>query len=718
MFRRLPQVPVILQMEQLECGAACLTMVLAYYGSWVPLEEVRVACGVSRDGSNARDIVLAAQGYGLRWRAKRYSVARLQEAGTFPAIIHWNLDHFVVLRGFRGRYAYLVDPAIGRVRVEMDDFLRSYAGVCIELEPGTSFRRGGRRVGIAEFVATGTKGRRAIVALVMVSGLFAGLAGVLIPVLVRVFTDEVLGNGRTAWARGIFALFGATIAFSLVASLVSRVLIRRATGKVAVTASARFMRHVLRMPMGFFAQRSSADLASRQGANDAVAQTLIGRLAPSLLNLLLIAFYLLVMIRYNVTLAILCLLTALANLLVAYVISARRNEVGAAQARDRARLDSATVSGIDMIETIKASGAEDGYFERWSGLQALVVKSQVRFARLNKFIGTLPSLLQEVSNVTVLLAGLWLIMEGEFSAGLLVSFQLFMGAFLDPVNQLIEAGQSLQEMRVSMERIEDVTRYPEDPALMGESVPLDYEDAAKLAGRIELRGVTFGYSALSEPTVRDVSFVVEPGKSVALVGGSGSGKSTIAKLVCGLYQPWEGEVLFDGRRMEEIPTEVLRSSLALVDQHMALFNDTIENNIKMWDTTLEDYEMIVAAHDAGVHTDIVSRAGGYQRVLREGGRDLSGGQRQRIELARALVGAPTALVLDEATSALDAVTEHEVLEYIRRRGNSCVVVAHRLSAVRDCDEILVVDDGRIVERGTHEELYGRDGLYKALVMME
>ena len=716
--RKVVKVPVILQMEALECGAASLTMVMAYYRKWVPLDQVRVECGVSRDGSSALNILKAARRYGMECRARRYTVERLQEAASYPAIIFWSMNHFVVLDGFKKNYVYLNDPAKGRVRMPVEEFRKYYSGICLEFSPGEAFVADGRKKTTADTLRDGLSGNGRLVGLVMLTSALAAAGGVLVPVFSRIFTDDILSGGRQDWYRGFLLFFAAIILFQLIASVINQALILRATGKLAVKLNTSFMYHIFRMPMEFFSQRMGGDLANRQAANDTVAATLITRLAPTLINLLMLVFYLFVMIQYSPVLTAVGVTTVAINLFVAQVISKKRTEISAAQLRDQAKLDATTVSGISMVETIRAAGAENGYFERWSGFHASVIQAKTKFAYVNRFLGTLPMLLQELSNITVLTMGLWLMMEGRFTAGLLLAFQSFMTAFIKPVNEFIIAGQSLQEMRSSLDRINDVLDYPEDIALAGDSASDGLEDAGKLSGHVELKKVTFGYSKLAEPLIRDFDLELTPGRRVAFVGGSGSGKSTIAKLLTGLYQPWSGEILFDGKPMSEIPRAVFKGSVAMVDQDVVLFSDTVENNIKMWDPSIEDFEMIMAAKDAEIHGDIVSHKGGYQRILQEGGRDLSGGQRQRIEIARVLALDPSIIILDEATSALDARTEYDVSRFIHDRGITCVIVAHRLSTIRDCDEILVMDQGEVVQRGTHQELIHEEGLYKTLITTE
>ena len=712
------KVPVILQMEALECGAACLAMILAYYHKWVPLDQVRVHCGVSRDGSNAMNMVKAAEHYGLQYKAYMYNLEKLKNKGKFPAIIFWNLNHFVVLTGFQKDMALINDPAQGRIRVSMSEFEQAFSGFYLECTPGEDFIADGRKKSAFDYLRSGLKGNGRSLLLVMITAVLAAVAGTLTPIFSRIFTDDILTGARHSWYEGFLWLFGGVIAFQLISSVLNQIFIIKTTGKLAVSANTSFMHHIFRIPISFFSQRSAGDLANRQAANDDVANTLVTQLAPTMINLMLLVFYLFVMIRYSVPMTLIGLCTIVVNLVVARMISNKRTEISKTQMRDQAKLDSATVSGVSMIETIKASGAEDGYMEKWSGYHASVMKAKVKFTNVNMFLGTLPGLLQQFSTITILVMGIWTIMRGHITAGVLLAFQSFMTAFMKPVNQLIEAGQSIQEMRSSIERIDDVMDYPEDihgPETMTEK---ELENAEKLSGRVEMKHVTFGYSRLADPLIKDFDLTLEPGKSIALVGGSGSGKSTIAKLLAGLYQPWSGEILYDGKPASEIPRPLFTGSLAMVDQDVVLYHDTIENNIKMWDTSIKDYEMILAARDAKIHNDIMEISGGYHHVLEENGKNLSGGQRQRLEIARVMAGDPSIIILDEATSALDAVTEYDVSRDIRKRGIASVIVSHRLSTIRDCDEILVLEKGQVVERGTHQELMQAGGLYKRLIATE
>lgn len=472
------------------------------------------------------------------------------------------------------------------------------------------------------------------------------------------------------------------------------------------------------MPMEFFSQRMAGDIQQRQSANATIANNLVNTFAPLVLNTAMMIFYLIVMIRYNWILTLVGVVSILLNLIMSRIISKKRVNITRVQMRDEGKLAGSTVAGIEMIETIKASGAENGYFEKWSGYQASVNTQQVKFAKLNEYLGMIPNLVSQLANTVVLILGVLFAIRGEFTVGMIMAFQGFLTSFTQPAMTLITAGQTLQEMRTQMERVEDVMEYPTDVNYENENDTQDDAEYDKLSGTVELKNVTFGYSRLAEPLIENFNLTLKPGSRVAFVGGSGCGKSTLSKLISGLYQPWSGEILFDGKPMKDIDRSVFTGSLAVVDQDIILFEDTIRNNIKMWDTSIEDFEMILAAKDAQLHEDIMQRDGGYDYVITEGGKDFSGGQRQRMEIARVLAQDPTIIILDEATSALDAKTEYEVVRSIKDRGITCIVVAHRLSTIRDCDEIIVMDHGKVVERGTHDELYALNGYYTQLVSNE
>ena len=710
------RVPVVMQLEALECGAAALAMVMAYYGKWVPLEQVRIDCGVSRDGSKAKNIYIAAQHYGFDVKAFRFSLDSIREKGQFPCIIHWNMNHFVVLDGFRGKYAYLNDPARGTVKVTMDEFDKSFTGVTIVPVPSEHFVPEGKPKSTLAFARKRLVGTGAAVAFVMLSTVITYLFGIVNSVTSRIFMDRLLTGINPEWFSPFIFIMILLAAVQIIVAWVQAIYSLRINGKMAVIGSTSYMWKVLHLPMEFFSQRLAGDIQSRASMNASIAGTLAGTFAPLLLNTGMMVFYLVLMLRQSPMLTLIGLFTLIMNIVISRVISNRRINITRVQVRDAGKLEAATVSGIEMIETIKASGAENGFFRKWAGYQASVNTQSVMASKTNRFIGMIPTFFSTIANYAVLVVGVYLTMRGRFSLGAVLMFQGFLGSFMNPAMTLVSAGQTIQEMRTQMERIEDVMEYSDDENTAERGSVTD--GLEKLRGNIELKNVTFGYSRLEQPFIRDFSISLKTGDRIAIVGASGCGKSTISKLLSGLYQPWSGEILFDGKPRSAYPREVMVGSLAVVDQDIVVFEDTIANNIKMWDNSIQDFEMILAARDAQLHDDIMRLPGGYRHKLVSGGRNLSGGQRQRLEIARVLAQDPTILILDEATSALDAKTEYEVVQSIRDRGITCIVIAHRLSTVRDCDEIIVLDHGVIAERGTHDELMKRGGAYAELVASE
>ena len=708
------RVPVIMQLEALECGAAALAMVMAYYGKWVPLEQVRLDCGVSRNGSNAKNMLIAARGYGFEAQGLRCETENLADSITLPCIIHWNFNHFVVLTGISTKYAWINDPAKGDLRISIDELDQAFTGVCIEIKPGPDFQPSGKPQSVLSFAKSRLKGAGPAVLFVMLSTLTGYLFGIINPAFVRFFLDRLLTGENTELLYPFLTLMFVVGIAQVTASWVQSVYSLKINGKIAAVGNSEYMWKLLRLPMDFFSQRLSGDLLQRQLANATIASTLVDMLAPLLLNMLMMVVYLVLMLKSSVLLTLIGITAIILNLLASQIIAFKRVNITRIQLRDAGKLAAATVSGFQMVETIKASGAENGYFQRWAGFQASVNRQNVRFGRLTRYLRILPTALSSMATALVMIIGVFLAMQGKFSLGMILLFQGFLGAFMAPAETIISAGQRLQVMRTEMERVEDVMKYPTDPVFDASSQQGE-EGYSKLSGEVELKNVTFGYSRLGEPLIQDFSIHIKPGSRVALVGASGSGKSTLSKLISGLYQPWSGEILFDGKPITRIDRNVFTGSLAVVDQEIVLFEGTIEDNIKMWNHSIEDFEMILAARDAQIYDAVMARDGGFYGRLTENGKDLSGGQRQRLEIARALAQDPTILILDEATSALDAKTEYELVNAVKERGITCIVIAHRLSTIRDCDEIVVLDHGVVTERGTHEELMASGGDYAMLI---
>ncbi len=718
---KIVKVPVVMQMEVLECGAASLCMILAYHGKWLPLEQVRSACGVSRDGASAKNVVLAARNYGLSSAGYRMEPEALRDI-VLPAIIHWNFNHFVVLNGFKKDKVVLNDPARGVVEVSYEEFDRAFTGIVLTFEKTENFQAAGKPKSVWGFAKKRLEGTLPQFIFVALTGILISMIGLIIPLYAKIFLDNILSYKNPEWFTPFMFAMIITLIFFVIASAIEAIYWLKIEGKFAIVANAEFIWHVFRLPMEFFSQRYAGDIVARQSSNEQIASVLIRQLAPVFMNLCLLAFCLLVMINYSFLLTMIGVSTAFINLIVMRYSSKKQMDFSRAAMRDAGKLSAATMSGIEMIESIKASGAENGFFERWSGFYAKQLSAMTQIAKFNFYVGAIPAMLQQCTNILVLMVGVYMILDGEFTIGMLMAFQGFLGSFLAPVNQLLTVGQSFIMMRSSMERIEDVMNYQTDDVKVGvvSDAPSTTEilGSGKLSGAIEISNITFGYSKLEMPLIKGFSISIRPGTSIAIVGGSGSGKSTLAKLITGLYPVWDGEIWFDGHKKEQIDQYVFKSSVAMVDQDITLFADTVADNIRMWDRSIEDFAVIMAARDADIHETIVSRPGGYNQLVREGGNNFSGGQRQRFEIARVLAQEPTIIILDEATSSLDAKTEEQVMKNIRNIGATCIVIAHRLSTIRDCDEIIVLENGEVKERGTHEELYVKEGLYKELVSSE
>lgn len=726
--------PTVLQMEAVECGAAALGSILGYHGKIVPLAELRQTCGVSRDGVTAANVLRSARSYGLEAKGFKKNLERLQQLSP-PFIVFWHFNHFLVVDGFDRQFVYLNDPATGPRRVTLDEFDEGYTGIVLTFSPSESFERGGRRTSIVSSLATRLQYSTGLLLLAVMAGMFLVLPALLLPALNRIFIDFVLGRGRLDWLPYVLlGLLLTAVVRGWLTGLQLRYL-RSLRIKLSVGMTSRFVWHVLRLPVGFYAQRFAGEIASRIRLNDEVASVLSGRLATTFISLVLVVFYAIAMAQYDWVLTLIVVGFAAVNVVMLQWVSRQRVDANLRLAQEQGKAAGVAIGGLQNMETLKASGLESDFFARWAGYYTKSINAQQGLGLINQLVGVLPSLLSTLTAMALLVIGGWRVINGSLSVGMLVAFQLLMVSFQRPVNRLVGFANTMQTLQSNLERLDDVLQNDVDVQLVPghdpaatpapQALPMTSTLASatpaelyRLRGTIDIHDLTFGYHPLAPPLIDSLSLSIKPGQRVAFVGGSGSGKSTLAKVVAGLYQPWSGEIRFDGILRQDIPRPVLTNSIAVVEQDILIFEGTIRDNLTLWDKTIPDEALHQAARDAVIEDVIFSQSGGYNAQLLEGASNLSGGQRQRLELARALASNPSILVLDEATSALDTETEKIIDQNLRRRGCTCIIVAHRLSTIRDCDEILVLDRGQVVQRGTHDTLWQAGGQYAQLVRSE
>lgn len=714
-FSKREKTPSVLQMEAVECGAASLSMILAYYGRFEPLEKLRSECGVSRDGSKAGNLLKAARKFGLEAHGYKKAASSLQ-ADQLPMVIFWNFNHFLVLEGGKKNKIYLNDPASGPRIVENTEFDNSYTGVALTFKPGPDFKPGGTKPSVLKPLTKRLKGSENALIYIILAALFLVIPGIVIPSFFKIFIDDVLSQGMTGWFRPLLlGMAVAAILTGILNWLKERYLLRMQT-KLAITGASRFLGHVFRLPVNFFFQRFAGDIASRVELNDNIAMLLSQQIATNFINLLLLFFYAAIMFQYDILLTTVGIGIAVLNMAALQFVSRKRKTLNEKLQMEKGKLTGQAMTGLQLMETMKASGAETDFFEQWSGYQARTINSQQQLSVTNQFLGAIPPFLMSVNTAAILGVGGIRVMDGDLSIGMLVAFQSLMMGFMGPINQLVALGSTIQETWADINRIEDVLYNEQDHIFQSNKrlEPIHDSDKVKIEGALELQDISFGYSLLEPPLIEGFSMKLSPGQRVAIVGASGSGKSTIAKVLSGLYLPWKGKILFDNKDAGELARDLLTNSVAMVDQDIFLFEGSVIENISMWNSAIPEERIVQAGTAAMIHEDIAARPEGYKSNVAENGSNFSGGQRQRIEIARALATEPTLLIMDEATSALDTVTEKKIDENIRRIGCSCIIIAHRLSTIRDADHIIVLNKGKIVEQGTHDELLKIQGEYAEL----
>ena len=700
--------PTVFQMEYTECGAACLAMVLAYFGREVSLERLRIETGVSRDGVKAANILRAAKKFGLESKGFTTGTAALRKM-EMPCIIHWNANHFVVLEGFSGKYVYLNDPALGKRKITYKELDEDFSGVVMTFKPGKDFVKEKNPNTIRSFIKEHMSQKSAIAKLVAV-GLLLVFPGLFSSVLSKIITDEVLVRQDGTLFYNLIVFIGMSALAQIFLAFYRGCILVRLQKKTVLLSARDFLYKMFRLPINFFDQRNAGELGNRVTNNAQVSDFLSGDLAETALNILVTVFYLFLMIIYNPWLTLIAVSSVAVSIIVMKVTSGAIANASIKRQQDAGKLYGALNSGLSITDSIKASGAETEYIGKILGYNAKVITTEQEMNKTQEIISAIPSAVDALAGILMLLVGGLNIIYGKMTIGSLVAFTTIYTSFSAPVGGLVGFVKKIQTTKADIRRVEDIEKYVSDDRF-GKDRHFTGKEG-KLNGLVELKNISFGYSPLQEPFVSGLSFRISCGSSIAFVGPSGCGKSTVSKIVSGLYKPWSGELLFDGIPADTIPPEIINASVSTVSQNITLFSGSIRDNLTMWNTNIFESDIIAAAKDACIHDFISEKPGGYDYLLTEGAKNLSGGQRQRLEIARALVTNPTVLIMDEATSALDPLTEKKIMDNLKRRGCTCIIVAHRLSAVRDCDRIMVMNEGRIVQSGTHDELSAADGLYK------
>ena len=703
--------PSVFQMEATECGAASLAMIFAYYGKYIPLEQMRVETGVSRDGCNAANMMRAAKRFGLDCHGYRKEIDALKTIKT-PCIIHWNFNHFVVFEGIKGKNVFINDPAIGRRKLTWEELDDCFTGVVLTFDKTPAFVGEKKKSGLLPFMGRYLKGQYGVLFKLFYIGLLLVFPGLILPVLSQMFLDDVLLKGYTDWLVKILLAMGLLLIMKSGLSYYRSTLLQRLKSKMTLISGHRFLKHMFRLPVSFFDQRYAGDLVGRMDNQIAVNDFLAGELAETVLNVLVAIFYLIILILYSPIMTVIGLANTVVLLLIVFFTNKVISSMSMKMQITGGKLYGTVCAGLNIVDTIKASGAEAPYTERVQGYQAKNAVLEQEMGKFQQIIGVLPEAAGAITDVLLLLIGGKLVIEGKITMGMLVAFNSLFDSFSEPVNKLVGFVRKIQTMKANINRVEDILKHETEKE---KKLDKKSKAASKLNGDVALEGVSFGYSKLKPPLIQDFAFNLNSGEMIAFVGASGSGKSTVAKIVSGLYHPWDGRVLLDGQDMEQIPDSIIHASISTVDQNISVFSGTIRDNITMWNSAILEADIDKAAKDACIYDFIMSLPGGYDYMLTESATNLSGGQRQRLEIARALVTQPTILIMDEATSALDPITEKKILDNVKRRGCSCVIVAHRLSAFRDANIIVVMKNGKVVETGNHEQLLSKDGYYRDLV---
>ena len=705
------KVPTVFQMESTECGAASLGMILAYYHYYEPLEKLRIACGVSRNGSKASLILQAAEEqYHLEGHGYQVSMEKLVTL-PYPSILFWNWNHYVVFEGRCGNRYYINDPARGRCCCSAETFEQAFSNVALIFRPTAEFRPQGSPRGVFRTLLPLLLKVKAVGLLLVWSGLLLIVPGILMPSMLQIFIDEVM-TSREQWLYPLLIGYGLMLLVSGVLSWLTQFVLRRGQIQLAVNSSVRMLRHILSLPIDFFVQRNPADLQARIQMNTQIADGFFNLIANNVVKLFTASFFLFLMYRFSAVLATIALVTAVLNFVLLSAVNKGRQTMNQALSAAEIKLLNHSMTGISLMESLRAGGHDLDFYGKWANHLAEYTNRRLLMQKSGAFFSVVPALLSGFNNILILCFGAWLVIRGDLTLGGMMAFQSLTVSFIQPVTMLVSAGSQIQELKGAQDRIEDVMRYPSESRFAKESTE------KVVRGKLELRNISFGYSRLDAPFIRNFSITLRPGSRIALVGASGSGKSTIAKIASGLYAPWSGEILLDDVPLDQYTREEFNRAVAAVDQNIVLFSGSVGDNLTLFRRRTDAEILLNALRDASIEQELAVRGRPLSIEVCENGSNFSGGQRQRLEIARALSRHAPILILDEATSALDPVTEVLIDKAVRRRGCTCLIIAHRLSTIRDCDEIVMMDNGKIAERGTHGELMRLGGAYASLMNAE
>ena len=710
---RICKTSTMLQMEATECGPASLRIVMDHHKIFQPLETLRDLCGVSRDGTNAKNLVDVAKQFGLEGKAVNIDIPQINKKVIFPAILFWNFNHFLVLEGYdeqKGLF-YINDPASGRRIVKFDEFDTSFTGIVLNFTRNKDYKPTGARPRSYNRFFPIIKQSIPSVTFIMIATLLLAIPGITIPVFSQIFIDDVLLAGNDNIMDWLLVGMVAILLMQVTLYFLQKTTLVLLGIKLSVVNSVGFLDHVLRLPIMFFSQRYIGDIANRIGLNEKIALSLSNNIAINMINLLTSVIYGAVLLFYDVQLGLAAIAVMALNFVVLRLIRDRQNNANQVMYKEKAALLGVSTNGLNMIETIKSSGMELVFFRKWAGYQSKMVNAKQQLAIYSYILGLTPSFLQAFALVVVFYLGSFKVLDGVMTVGALIAFQGLMNIFLQPVSNLVGFATELQLLKGDIERTDDVLNYAKDPLISSQN-KAQYQS---LSGKIEIKDLVFSYAKFNKPVFENFNLTIEPGSMIAIVGGSGSGKSTLVKMISRLYYPQQGSIKVDGQDLYEIDRFLFAQSIAVVSQGINLFQGSIRDNLTFWDSSVDHDDICNALKDAAIFDMVNQLPDGYDHQIKENGKNFSGGQRQCLEIARALVNNPSVLILDEATSALDSILEAKIINNLKRRGCSCIFVAHRLSAIRDAHNIIVLENGKIIQSGTHNQLIGEDNLYKTLV---